>query len=170
MKITGNVKELTVSQRKLSEAIGITPTRVNQLIDEGVVIRDDKDKTGGVLLFESVKNYYSSKNKSDGVDFWKEKGLHERVKRQLAELKLQKEEGKLYDAKTVELAMIEQLTMLKTRLYGIPNKLAPQLEGKNKGQIYEILEKEIEDNLKEMSKYNPNMFEEEVEDNGSSDL
>ena len=139
---------------------------MNQLIDEGVVIRDDKDLTGGVMLFDSIKNYYSSKNKSDGVDYWKEKGLHERASRQLAELKLAKEEGRVYDATTVELAMIEQLTMLKTRLYGIPNKLAPQLEGKSKEQIYELLEHEITDNLKEMAQYNPNMFKEEVESNG----
>lgn len=165
MKVAGNIKEMTVSQSALSKALGVTPSRVNQLIQEKIVVRDESDKGGAVMLFDSIRNYYSSKKVTEeGVDYWKEHGKHEKAKRELAELKLEKEKGKLYEAKTVELAMTEQLVMLRTKLLGIPTKLAAVLEGKDKGAIFDILNAEIEENLSEMSKYNPDMFKEEVED------
>ncbi len=170
VKVAGNIKEMTVSQSALSKALGVTPSRVNQLIQEKVVVRDESDKSGAVMLFDSIRNYYSSKKISEeGVDYWKEHGKHEKAKRELAELKLEKERGKLYEAKTVELAMTEQLVMLRTKLLGIPTKLAPILEGKDKDTIFSIINSEIEENLSEMSKYNPDMFKEEIEDGTGGD-
>lgn len=60
MRVAGDVKEILVSQMQLARAIGISQARVNQLIDEGIVIRDTL--TPKVFLFESVKNYYLNKN------------------------------------------------------------------------------------------------------------
>ena len=170
MKVKENIKELTTSQYNLSKALGLTPQRVNQLIDEGVVIRDEGDKSGGVMLFDSLKNYFSSKVKNaDGLDYWDEKAKHEKVKRETSELKLKKLDGSVYDAKTVELAMTEQLVTLRTKLLGLPVKLTPQLEGKKKNEIYDLMTSEIEDILNELSEYDPKMFKEEVEDNGGDD-
>lgn len=50
MKVRGKAREITVTQRSLADAIGLTPPRISQLIQEGVVIRDEKDKSGGVLM------------------------------------------------------------------------------------------------------------------------
>lgn len=170
MKVKENIKELTTSQYNLSKALGLTPQRVNQLIDEGVVIRDEGDKSGGVMLFDSLKNYFSSKvTNADGLDYWDEKAKHEKVKRETSELKLKKLDGSVYDAKTVELAMTEQLVTLRIKLLGLPVKLTPQLEGKMKNEIYDLMTSEIEDILNELSEYDPKMFKEEVEDNGGDD-
>ena len=65
--------------------------------------------------------------------------------------------------------MIEQLVTLRTKLLGLPVKLAPQLEGKNKGEIYELMTAEVEEALSELSEYKPEMFQEEIEDNGADD-
>ena len=51
MKVRGKAREITVTQRSLADAIGLTPPRISQLIQEGVVIRDEKDKSGGVFLY-----------------------------------------------------------------------------------------------------------------------
>lgn len=170
--MTENIKQLTVSQTNLAKALGLTTGRVNQLIDEGVVIRDERDKSGGVMLFDSLRNYYGSKAtnaEAEGLDYWEEKAKHEKVKRETSELKLKKLDGSVYSAKIVELVIIEQNSMLRTNLLGLPVKLAPQIEGKSRDEIYELMTKEIEELLNNLSKYKPEMFKEEIEDNGGGD-
>ena len=168
MKVTGNIKLMTVSQTNLAAALDLTTGRITQLIQEGVVIRDKKDKSGGVFLFDSLKTYFTGKAEStDGLNLREERARHEKVKREITELKLKKLDGSVYDARTVELAMIEQLVTLRTKLLGL--KLAPQLEGKSKEEIYKMMTSEIEETLAELSEYKPELFKEEVEDNGSDD-
>ena len=164
------IKDLTVTQKQLAAAIGVVPARVNHLISDGVVIRDETNAGGAVYLFESVKRYYSGKqDESAGVEAelnrTKEKAKHERTKREIAELRLAKMEHQVYDARTVELVITEMLSNLRTQLLGLPSKLAPQLEGISKEQIYEIMTREIEDKLSELSEYEPELFTaEEIED------
>lgn len=155
IKLHGNYKEWTVSQSQLGRILEISQPRVNQLIEEEVVMRDESSKTGAVLLIESLRNYYRSKAPiEDGegkVDFWKERGLHERAKRKITELELKKRRGELYAAETVERVMIEQLTNFRNKLLGLPAKLAAVLEGKTRGEIYELINLEIEAALEELS-------------------
>ena len=175
MKVSGKVKEITVTQRALAAAIGITPARVSQLVKEGVVIRNEKDKGGGIYLYESTKNYWLTQKKDsggeDGEDIMLEveRAKHERTKREIAELKLAMMESRAYDARTVELVMTEMLSNLRTQLLGLPAKMAPILAGNQKEQIYELMTKEIEDKLSELSEYSPDLFtsEEMVDDEDS---
>lgn len=152
MRIVGNYKEWSVSQTLLGQILNISQPRVNQLIDEKIVLRDESTKGSAVLLIPSLRNYYLSKNASGGeVDFWKEKGLHEKAKREMTELKLQERRGELYEAETVEAVMVEQLTNFRNKLLGLPSKFATQLEGKNREEINDILTVEIENLLEELS-------------------
>ena len=162
MKVSGNPLHITVSQANLAKALKLTTGRVNQLIKEGVVIRDDNDARGGVFLLESVRNYDRSKgassNSEEELDYTQEKARHEKVKREISELKLAKADGRVYDAQTVELVMIEMLSNLRTQLLGLPSKMAPQLDGKSKEEIYTMMTSEIEDKLAELSEYSPELF------------
>lgn len=151
MRVAGKLSELTCNQVQLAEYFGLSKARISQLVEEGLVPRDEVNKTTGVMLADSIRNYYSSKNVSGGVDFWREKGLHEKAKRELSELKLQKELGNLYEASTVEAAFIEMLATLRTQLLGLPAKFALQLEGKTREEIYEVMTAEIETLLTELS-------------------
>lgn len=152
MKIREDIRKLTSSQTNLARALGLTQPRINQLIEEKVVIRDEQDPSGGVMIFDSVRNYYCSKKASDeGVDFWKEKAIHEKVKREINELKLEKERGEVYDAKEIEAAFIEMLATLRTHLTALPSKLAAQLEGKSREEIFDIINEEVESRLAELS-------------------
>ena len=179
MKIAGDPREITVSQTNLAKALGLTTVRVNQLIKEGIVFRDDDDGKGGVFLVKSVIAYTSLKakgrnassqaNAAENVDYMEEKGKHEKVKRELAELRLAKEEARAYDAKTVELVMIEMLSNLRAQLLGLPSKLAPIVEHKSKEEVYERLTEEIEAKLAELSEYSPEMFTSEVVEVGDGD-
>lgn len=168
MKVRGKAREITVTQRSLADAIGLTPPRISQLIQEGVVIRDEKDKSGGVFLVQSILNYKDATKGSGGdedIDYMTEKARHEKTKREIAELRLAKMEHRVYSVKTVELVMTEMLSNLRTQLLGLPTKLAPQLEGKTKEAIYARLTKELEEKLSELSEYSPDLFtDEEVEE------
>ena len=163
MKVAVDPKTITVSQTNFARAIGVTSGRVSQLIQEGVVLRDDKDARGGVYLVQSIRNYDALKNGSGGVegddtDYISEKAKHERVKRELSELRLAQNEASVYDACTVEMVMIEMLSNLRAQLLGLPSKLAPVMEGRSKDDIYQTLTAEIEEKLSELSEYEPSLF------------
>ena len=167
MKIQGEVKDATCTQTQLSRAFGVSKQRINQLIDEGVVIRDEFSTNGQVMLFESVQNYFLSKNATgDNVNFWKEKGLHERAKRELAELKLSKTKSEVYEAAVVESVLTELLTNFRNKLSGLPSKYAPQLEGKTREEIYSVLTSAVEEELEELSEgvADVDFAEDEIED------
>ena len=169
MKVKGDVKKITVTQRQLASAFGVTPARVNHLIKDEIVVRDEDNQGGAVLLYESVKRYWSGqKNEEVGIeaelDLTRERAKHEKTKREIAELRLAKMENRAYSARTVELVLTEMLSNLRTQLLGMPSKLAPQLEGKPRGQIYEFMTRELEERLSELSEYSPELFtEEEIE-------
>lgn len=157
MKINGNYKQWSVSQTQLGKILEVSQARINQLIDEEIVLRDESSKGGAVLLIDSLKNYYLSKNAAtddngNSVNFWKEKGLHERAKRKMAELKLRERKGELYEAETVENVLFEITTNFRNKLLGLPSKFSAQLEGKPKEKINVILTEEIERCLEELSR------------------
>ena len=60
--------------------------------------------------------------------------------------------GELYEAGTVEAVMSEHLTNFRTKLLGISSKLSPQLEGKTRAEIYDMLTFEIENALDELAR------------------
>lgn len=153
MKYKGDIKEITVTQTALGAALGISQQRINQLADEEICVRDEFDKQGGVFLFDSLKNYFLSKNQSatGGVNFWAEKALNEKAKREMNELKLQQARGELYVAADVESAFVEMLTALRSNLLALPAKLSAQLEGKSREEIYRSLNAELEERLEELS-------------------
>lgn len=151
VKIKGDYKSWTVTQTLFGKIVNLTQQRINQLIEEEIVIRDPSSKGGAVFLIESLQNFYASKNNSEVVNFWTERGLHEKAKRELAELKLREKQGELYDAATVENVVTEAAFILKTNLQGLPAKLAPALEKKTANEVVGILRKEIEVALNELS-------------------
>ena len=151
-KVTGEIKMMTVSQRQMSAALGLSTTRINELLNEKVMVRDESLVDGRLMLFESLQNYFlSRKTTSDGVNFWNERALHEKVKREISELKLEQERGEVYKASEVEAVLTEMLIDFRNKLSGMGHKLAAQLEGKTATAICDIIDSEIELNLKELS-------------------
>lgn len=155
-KIDDEIQLIAVTQKQMARALGLGTTRINQLIDEGIIVRDETSRSGQVMLFESLRNFFLSKNANLGdgenaVNFWKERGLHEKAKRELAEVKLGKTRGELYDASTVENVLVELLTNFRNKLLGFPNKYATRLESKSRAEIYDVLATAIEEELAELS-------------------
>lgn len=153
--IDDEIQSMTCTQTQLARALKLSKQRVNQLIDEGIVVRDETSFTGQVMLLESLRNFFLSRSGNLGgansVNFWRERGLHEKAKRELAEIKLAQARGELYDASTVEGVLSELLTNFRSKLLGLPAKLTAQLEGKSRGEINSMLTAEIEENLSELT-------------------
>ncbi|WP_307972971.1 hypothetical protein [uncultured Dialister sp.] len=130
------------------------------------------DETGSPLLVEGIKAYCRMKKQAvedEDVDFDKERALHEKAKREIAELKLDKMRKNAYSAAVVEYVMTAMAANLRTQLLGMPSKLAPFLEGKSKEEIYSLITKEIEEKLSELSEYSPDLFNEEIEQEEEDD-
>ena len=151
-EVSDEIKLMSVTQKSLARALELTPARINQLIDEEIIVRDETSRAGRVMLFDSLRNFFLSKKATDdGVNFWKERSLHERAKRELAELKLQERQGELYEAETVERVLAELLTDFRNKLLGIGHKLSPPLENLPAAKICDIIDGEIIANMKELA-------------------
>lgn len=155
MKLQGNPKIWTVTQSQFGQIIGVSQQRVSQLINEQVLMKDEGSKSGAILLIDSLREYYLSKQAAkdgaESINYWKERALLTKKQRELAELKLEKERGNFYEAAEVEAVITEMLVKFRNKLTGIAAKLSPQLEGKTLAQINSILAEEIEDNLNELA-------------------
>lgn len=149
IEIRGNTGEL-------AKLLNITQRRVNQLAEEKIITRQSE---GDFVLPEAIAEFYSFKFQSDeAIDFMAEKALHEKAKRELAELELQKRRNEVHDAADVELVMTDMLTNLRSQLLGLPAKMAPQLANRDKDYIDQTLTDEIHARLTEISDYSPEMF------------
>lgn len=145
------------SSADLADILMITTRRVNQLVDEEVLTREPE---GDFILPAAVAAYYEYKYADkDETDYLAEKARHEKAKRELAELELQRRRNEVHDAADVEMVMTDMLTKLRTQLLGLPAKLAPQLANRDKDYINQELTDEIHARLTELSEYNPEMFD-----------
>lgn len=154
------------STADLAELLMITTRRVNQLVDEEVLAREPE---GDFILPTAVAAYYEYKYADkDETTYLTEKARHEKAKRELAELELQKRRNEVHDAADVELVMTDMLTNLRNQLLGLPAKMAPQLANRDKDYIDQALTDEIQSRLTELSDYSPDMFV-EGDSNASED-
>ena len=163
-KVT-SIDSITVSAAVLGDLFGVTDRRIRQMAEEGIVARAAK---GRYKLVESVKNYLLTlKLAAEGVgveladgeiNFDEEKALHERVKRHISELKLQIMKGELHKAEDVEIVMMDMLVAFKTKIMGIPSKVAPILENRDAAFVKDRLTKEVIEALNELKDYDPKAF------------
>lgn len=148
--------EIRGNTGELAKLLNITQRRVNQLAEKKIITRQPE---GDFVLPEAIAEFYSFKFQSDeAIDFMAEKALHEKAKRELAELELQKRRNEVHDAADVELVMTDMLTNLRSQLLGLPAKMAPQLANRDKDYIDQTLTDEIYARMTELSDYTPEMF------------
>lgn len=159
------IDRLTVSASVLADLLGVTERRVRQLAEEGIFMRESK---GRYNLPESIKTYINmlkmesdivNSGQTNGLDLDVEKAIHERVKRNQAEIKLALMKGDVHKSEDVKRVMIDMLTSFRTRLLNIPAKVAPIVAvKKDAGVIRELLTLEVVEVLEELKGYNPAEF------------
>ena len=151
---------MQVTSTYLGQVLRISSRRVRQLVEEGIIERDAK--TNKYHLPTCVHKYFEYKYESstgNDADYEKERALHEKAKREKAELILARMKGRLHDAEDVEMAMTDMIVRAKTKLRGIPIKIAPSLLAQTELSIIEdITLTAIDECLTELADYSPELF------------
>lgn len=179
VKNTGDFEEILVSSKVLEALFGVKDRTIRDLADKGIIKRDSHGK---YLFWNSAKSYITTlkvmnagKNikTDDGegdLDLDTEKALHEHIKRQITDIKLQLIKGQVHKAEDVEAVMTDMFAKFKSKMTALPSKLARKLEGKGRTEIQKVLKKEIDNALAELATYNPADFysDEHIEISGDA--
>lgn len=145
----------------LARAFGITNTRVEQLAQQGVIL---KIKHGEYDPWPSIQGYIAYKNrewekgKSASID----DPLH-RARTRLTEAKAETAEidaalarGDVIAADIVEALWTDSLVKMKAKVLAMPTRLAPQLEGQSDTKvIHQLLKEACHEALAEVADYDP---------------
>jgi phage terminase Nu1 subunit (DNA packaging protein) len=160
-----NLDVTIVNSITLATILGITDRRVRQLVQEGVINAKSRGKYELVKTVQLYCNYLRQKTEVDSnkqgakVDYETERALHEKVKREKADLQFKVMKGELHRAQDVENIMVDMITNAKTKLLGIPAKAAPMIIGYTDiPRVQSILQKAVEETLGELANYNPELF------------
>lgn len=152
--------EMTFSTAQLSEILGLTPRRVQQLAEDGVLVKAARGKYKAV---ESIQNYIQTLQDQSGrdgeIDYFKERAYHEKAKREKAELELAVMRGEIHRSEDVKGVMNDMVAAFRSRILSIPSKLAPQLVGRTDlPLIQDLLSREAHEALSELANYDPAAF------------
>lgn len=161
-----DISQVTVSSKVLSNIIGVSDRRIRQLAEEGVLTKSSQgryllgESLHGYILMLKIENDAKSIDYSDGdaPDLEEEKAYHERAKRFMSELRLKKMKGELHEANDIRLVMTDMLAKFKAKALGIPSKVAPILENKDKTFIMSYMRTEISTLLIDLADYSPKDF------------
>jgi len=160
-----------VTGKQLSTILGISDRRIRQLVSENVLERDANNNK--FYLPGCVQRYIEYKTASSignlNVDYSQEKARHERAKRIKAEVELSHLVGKMHEAADVESVMTDMIIKAKTKLRGIPAKIAASLLTQTElSAVESMLESEIDECLTELKTYSPGLFNDSQKE-GDSD-
>ena len=151
---------MEVSQKELSQCLGISTRRIRQLREEGVFCRRD-GKATGYNLERCVQEYIDYKVKAEmgrSASISKEEvqAQHEEVKKQISLLKLRKMRRELHEAADVEGFLSDMLLRFRNRMLAVSPRVAMKAVGETDlGRLTEIIQKEMLATLEELSEYDP---------------
>lgn len=142
----------------------MTERNVRYLVEEEIIARVGH---GRYDLIDSVSRYITFlKMASDGVDgaaveesLEYEKWLHEKAKREKAEIELAHIKKEMHKSDEVEDVLNHMVMAFRSKILSLPSKVALQLTSiDDANQIEVLLERDIHQALKELSEYDPAMF------------
>ena len=164
------------STSTIAKLFDMTERNVRYLAEQGIIDKAERGKYPLAATIQKYIKYLRTKAFDKEVKFGeydRERTLHEKAKREKAELLLLKMKNRLHAAEDVELIMTEMLVRFRNRILGIPAAIAPKLYLKTVPKIAEILKAELHSALTELSEYDPAMFADKdyevLYDNGEED-
>jgi len=113
----------------ITKLLDLSERRVQQLSREGVI---PKAERGQYDLIGSVRGYVrylrdqALKSQAGAPDYMAERARFIRARADIAEMEAQEKRLSLIAADQIEAAWIAVLALLRTRLLGLPDRLAPQ--------------------------------------------
>ena len=169
-----------VNTKIISKMFNMTERNVRYLVDDGVIARVAH---GRYDLIDTVSRYITFLKMSyDGIDETKvmesleyEKWLHEKAKREKAEIELAHIKKEMHKADEVEKVLNHMVMSFRSKMLSLPSKVASRLASIDDPKVIEaLLERDINRALGELAEYDPSMFftedvDEEVEVVGDDD-
>lgn len=141
---------MTWDKKELSEALGVTTRRLNQLIRDKIV-PDPKDAD-----IKTVIRAYVTFIKSGSKDLIAERTRLTKVNADRKELMLRRERGELIETDKAMYLWGQVTMVIRSKLLSLPTKLSPLVLGcKNLVEIKAVLEKFIYEILTELA--NPDL-------------
>jgi len=123
---------------------------VRQLRDEGVLC----EERPGLYELQQTVTAYMRYLRASSKDLNSERAGLTRIKKDIAELRLKKEKGKLHSTEDVERALTTMLMNFRTRIMAIPAKTAPDLAAMtDQADVFDRLKRETDEALDELSDY-----------------
>ncbi|MER2126305.1 hypothetical protein [Solibacillus sp.] len=170
MSSTGKTKldeRTIVNTKALAKMFNMTERNVRYLVEEGIIARVNH---GRYDLIDTVSRYITFlKMSNDGLDEPKvqesleyEKWLHEKAKREKAEIELAHLKKEMHKADEVEKVLNHMLASFRSKMLSLPSKAALFLSSKDDPkEIEALLERDIYEALAELADYEPTLFFEE---------
>lgn len=169
-----------VNTKAIAKMFNMTERNVRYLVEEGVIARVAH---GRYDLNDTVSRYITFLKMSfDGIDENKvmesleyEKWLHEKAKREKAEIELAHIKREMHKADEVEKVLNHMVMAFRSKMLSLPSKVAMLVASKDDPKVIEaLLERDINQALSELAEYDPSLFftedvEEEVEVVGDDD-
>ncbi|MFS0766050.1 hypothetical protein [Peribacillus phoenicis] len=151
-----------VTTQQICEIIGLKPRRIQQLANEGALVRVGHGKFDLPRSVGAYVDYQVSQVRPAGdeeIDNSVETALWTRARKEKTELEVQIIKGELHRSSDVERVMNDMLLGFKAKLTSLPTKMAPQLVGKTEIPVVKDLLKEaVYEALNELSDYDPQKF------------
>lgn len=152
MNVSKSWRNLIISQSEMAKILKVTQQRISQMRKNDEVVCDENGK---ILLVQSLEQIYNKNNQNscENVSFEEERALHEKAKREIAELKLGELKNDLHKTADIVYLVGNMVIVFRRTLLALPSKMATSLAGKTPEDINEILTKEINRALKELSEF-----------------
>lgn len=149
-----------VSTSELAAIVGKTPQWIRQLTRDRVLFQVGRGK---YILADAVQAYIlyaaGGNEEDDKPRLNDERAQLTLIKRQMAELDLAVMRGELHKADDVRAVMEDSLIALRSRLLGIPTKLAPRVQYvQDLAIITDMMTDEIRSALTTLADYDPEVF------------
>ena len=141
------------TDKVVADWLALTPKRVKQLRDEGVLI----EKSPGLYdLRASVLRYVNYIRTGNRADLNGERALLTKAKREAADMENDVRRGMLHSSEDIEKGIKTMCLNIRSRFLTLPAKLAPKLAEMNGNQaaIFDELNRAMKEALEGLSNYN----------------
>lgn len=141
------------TDKVVADWLALTPKRVKQLRDEGVLI---EKKPGLYDLRASVLRYVNYIRTGNRADLNGERALLTKAKREAADMENDVRRGTLHSSEDIEKGIKTMCLNIRGRFLTLPAKLAPKLAemGGNQAAIFDELNRAMKEPLEGLSNYN----------------
>lgn len=139
------------TSKAVADWLGLTERRVRQMRDAGII---REERPGLYDMKPTVKAYLAYLRGNTG-DLNQQRAELTQAKKELAKLELDERRGALHRTEDVEQALTTMVMNFRTKIMSMPAKLAKTLAGtSDNAEVYDILKKETDEALAELSDYN----------------